>query len=156
MPIEYTKEQLWKLYEKLPQELKEAIFSSESADQIFEICTRNGISENNVSNVANLTGKILLGLLLLDDFEKTIKKELKLSSENAKKVSHEINRFIFYPVKESLASLHKIEVGQTNGLPTGTTAQAARPSVRNTEEQIPTAAPVPTIKKQDSYKETIE
>jgi hypothetical protein len=43
MPEEYTKEQLWKLYEKLLEELKEAIFSEETANSIWDICSRNGI-----------------------------------------------------------------------------------------------------------------
>jgi len=31
---EYQKEQLWKIYEKLTEELKEAIFSEETAESI--------------------------------------------------------------------------------------------------------------------------
>ena len=44
---QYTEDQLWKLYEKLPQELKEAIFSSENADDIFEICDRHKVKDTS-------------------------------------------------------------------------------------------------------------
>jgi hypothetical protein len=36
MPKEYRKEELWKLYEKLPKELQEAIFAEETANHIDE------------------------------------------------------------------------------------------------------------------------
>ncbi len=46
--LNYPKEQLWELYENLPKELQEAIFSSENADKIYDICTRNGDNKEDV------------------------------------------------------------------------------------------------------------
>ena len=48
---EYTKEQFWKLYEKLPAELKEAVFSDEVGDHILDACAKNGVADK-VSAVA--------------------------------------------------------------------------------------------------------
>ena len=58
MPKEYTREQLWKLYEKLPGELKEAIFSVGTADSIYDICERNKIEDDRVSEIARYTGRL--------------------------------------------------------------------------------------------------
>ena len=41
MEEKYTKEQFWKLYETLPQELKDTLFAEETGDDIYNICKRN-------------------------------------------------------------------------------------------------------------------
>lgn len=115
---EYTQEQFWKLYEKLPQELKDVIFSEETANNIGDVCERNNIEDEKISEVTLYAGRVLLGILPPDEFQKTLEKEMKLKKEIAKKVAQEINRFIFFPVKESLAMLYKIEIAPSTGPPT--------------------------------------
>lgn len=139
MPKEYTQEQLWKLYENLPGELKEAIFSMETVDSIYDICERNEVEE--ISEVAKCAGRVLLGVLSPDEFEETIKKEIKLKKDKAKKVSHEINRFIFYPVKTSLEEIYKTPV----------TPPPAGLKVAPPPEEKPKAPP-----EEDVYREPIE
>jgi hypothetical protein len=144
MAKEYTQEQLWKLYQKLPDELKEAIFSSETADDIYDICLRNGIEDDRISEIARYTGRVLLGILPLDEFQKTLEKEIKLEEDKAKKVAREIDRFIFYPVKTSLEEIYKIEI-----------APPAKPKVTpppKPPEEKPKAPP----KEEDVYREPIE
>lgn len=106
MQQEYTKEQLWKLYDHLPAELKEAIFSAETADAIYDTCIRNGIEESRIPEFASLAGNVLLGLLVPDDFQIALEKELKIKKDIARKIAQEINRFVFFPVKNHLAALH--------------------------------------------------
>ena len=110
MAKEVTKEQFWNLYEKLPKELKEAIFSEETANNIFDFCVKNGIEDNRISEVARYTGRVLLGILGPDEFQKTLEDKLKIKKEVAKKITREINRFIFYPVRTNLEELHKVAV----------------------------------------------
>lgn len=133
MQKEYTREQLWKLFEKLPEELKEAIFSEETANNIWNICERNTIKE--VSKVAKLVGDVLLGLLPPGDFQESLEKELKLEKEVAKKLSFETNRYIFRSVKETLRSLYEEEKPKKEEVP-------------EKEEKKP--------KKKDIYREPIE
>ncbi len=133
---QYRKEELWKLFEKLPQELKEAVFSQETADHIFNICDRNNIEE--MPKVAYYVGLVLMGTLLPTDFQKTIEEELKIEESVAKSIATEINRFIFYPVRPALEQLHSMEMGQT---------QTEKPAEANT---------VPQAGKEDAYKESIE
>ncbi len=146
MPQQYTKEELWKLYEKLPEELKEAVFSMETADNIWNTCERNNIDE--VSGVAKLVGNVLLGILPPSEFQKTLEMELKLAPEVAKKVSQEIYRQVFYPVQIELSKLYPTETMPGAPMPTPVTAKA--PTVPG--------APVPekpTEKKEDTYREAI-
>jgi len=135
----YTPEQFWKLYEKLPEELKEAVFSIETADNIWDICERNGIQK--VSEVADYVGQVLVGVLPPADFQETLEKELKLEKDLAKKVSQEINRFIFYPVKASLEELYKIEIA---------------PPAKPTRITPPPGEKSPVPPGEDIYREPIE
>jgi len=109
MPKQYTKEELWGLYEKISQELKDAIFSRETAEHIGNICERYSIKGETVSEIAKQVRNVLLGLLPPNDFQTMIEKELELEKETAEKVSKEIGRFIFYPVKPELEQLYGVE-----------------------------------------------
>jgi len=113
MEKEYTKEELWKIYEKLPEELKEAIFSGETAENIFNICTRYGIEEGEkISKVAKYVGRVLMGLLPPNEFQETLERELNLEKEVAKGIGREIEMLIFYPVRTHLEEIYKIEIAQ--------------------------------------------
>jgi len=139
MPKKYTREEFWKLYEKLPQELKDALFAEETGDNIYETCKRNGV-ENNLDQIVEYVGQVLVGVLPPDEFQATLEKEVKLNKDVAKKVAQEINRFIFYPVKSSLEELYKIEI-----------APPAKPKVVPPPEEKPPAPPA-----KDIYREPIE
>jgi len=140
MAEKYTREQFWKLYEKLPQELKDALFAEETGNSIYDICKRNEIKEN-LDQIVEYIGQVLIGVLPPDEFQETIEKELKLKKEVAKKVAQEINRFIFYPVKTSLEELYKIEITPL-AKPTGVTP--------------PPGEKPPAPPKEDVYREPFE
>jgi len=123
----YTSEQFWKLYEKLPPDLQDAIFSTDTANTIYDICKRNKIEE--VSKIADIVGQVLLGVLSPDEIEKVLNEELYIDPETAHKISQEIYRFILYPVKKSLEDLYGI---------------AARRSLRKESEETIESAPIST------------
>jgi hypothetical protein len=110
MEKEYTKEELWKIIEKLPDELKEAVFSEKTAEDIFNICTRNGIEDERMSKVAKYVGRVLMGLLPPSEFEETLEKEVGIEKEVAKGVRREVEMLIFYPVRTRLEEIYKIEI----------------------------------------------
>jgi len=117
MPEKYTKEQLWELYQKLPPELQEAIFSEETANNIYSVCEKNGIVDDKIPKIAKLTGDILLGLLPPEDFQASLELDLDLKSDLAKKISQEIHRFVFYPVRTKLSELYRKEIPTPAGEP---------------------------------------
>lgn len=108
MTSQYTKEQFWKLYEKLPQELKDALFSEETGNNIYETCKRNNVG-SHLEEIVELVGQVLVGLLSPQDFPQALQ-ELKIKEDVAQKISKEINRFVFYPVKPALEQLHQMEI----------------------------------------------
>lgn len=105
----YSEKQLWDLFNKLPDDLKDAIFSEDTADSILSICQRYKIEDKKISKVAELAGNSLMGLLPPDELQYSLEEEVALDSKTAKKISQEINRFIFYPVRETLSSFYEIE-----------------------------------------------
>lgn len=147
MPNQYTKDEIWKIHEKLPQELQEAVFSAETADAIFNSCERNNVEV--VSRVAYYTGLVLMGLILPQDFAATLKKELGLAKTIAESVASEINRFVFYPVKPALEQLHRMEIEVT--------AKVVTPKPEEQSEQSEESEEKPEEPgKSDSYREPVE
>jgi hypothetical protein len=156
MPKEYTPEEYRKLYEKLPEEIKEMLFSDEASDTIYNACERNGIPEEKAVEISKYVGDVLVGLLPPNEFQETLEKELGIETEKAKMVSREITRYIFFPVKGSLEELYKIEVTPAGVAPTTAPKPAPpRPEVRPAEkrEEKPTEKEKPVT---DVYREPIE
>ncbi len=158
MPKKYTSEQFWKLYEKLPQELKDALFAEETGNNLYEICQRNEIGEN-LEDIVSLVSQVLVGVLASEDFQITLEKEVGLEKDTAKKVAQEVNRFIFYPVKPALEQLYKI--GASPGEETAEKTMKrpeTKPEVGNSSfakaSEDKEKPETPTTK--DSYRETVE
>jgi len=149
MAQDYTKEQLWEIFEKLPSDLKQAIFSEETAAYISDICLRNKVGGNKISEVARYTGRVLMGILSIEEFQKILTSQLKLEEDVAKNVFYEINRYIFNPVKDSLAALTQAPV--TPAPVTPTTPTPAPP----TKEEVPKTTPTKPAGR-DVYREPIE
>jgi len=148
MPKEYLKDQLWKLFEKLPEELKELIFAAETAENIDNVCRRNNVTEDKMAEVAKSTGRVLMGLLPPSDFESVLLKEAKLRSDTAKNVAREINRFIFFPVKEILSQLYETEIAPPARPKEAVELEEKEKPAPQAEERIP--------RRLDTYRETIE
>jgi len=147
----YNRDQLWKLYNTLPSELKEALFAIETADYIYDVCEKNEVKDKQITEVARSTGKVLLGVLPPDEFQEDLEKKVGLEKETAKKVAQEINRFIFYPLKAVLEKLYKTEITPPSRPITGveeTTEEATTPSKKKEEPKSPP--------KKDVYREPVE
>lgn len=138
----YTKEQFWKLYEKLPQELRDALFSTETGDTIEETCRSNGAGKY-LEEIVALTGQILVGLLLPQEFTTEVQK-LGVKKEFAELIARRINRLVFYPVKPALEQLHRIEIEVSAKIVT------PEPSEEPKEQELPEEP-----KGEDRYRESI-
>lgn len=135
---ELSRDELWAIYNTLPDTLKDAIFSEDTAEAIFNICKLYEINKN--SEVAKIIGKILMGLLPPEFLKDTLQEELGISEDIAKKSAMELEHFILNPVKKDLDALYQ-EVDGNKEITGSATAEPA-PS---TEEP----------KKEDTYREPI-
>ncbi|MFH1509577.1 MAG: hypothetical protein ABID67_00290 [Candidatus Nealsonbacteria bacterium] len=148
MSTNYTKEQFRKIFNALPEELKETVISGETAEDIFNVCTDEDLKYEQISEVARYAGRVLMGLIPPESFQETLEKELKIKKETAKEIARKINRFIFYPVKELINSINKISnTVEKKEIPG---KEVKKEENRNVEkENIITTNP-------DSYREEIE
>jgi len=117
MAAQYTRDQYWKIYEKLPQELKEAVFSNETAEHIATTCARNKVIEERISQVASEVGNVLMGVVMPSNFQQALQKEVGLKLAQAQGIAQEINRFVFYPVKAQLEEIHRTPAEKTDKAP---------------------------------------
>ncbi|MEA3344074.1 MAG: hypothetical protein U9Q16_00075 [Patescibacteria group bacterium] len=130
--IKYTKPELWKIYEKLPKELQQVIFSEETANNIYNACKRNGVKiTKTISKIAENTGYVLLGVISLKEFKTKSAKETKLKKKNIEAIYEEIIKSVFFPVRDSLKKTHgiviKSEEAQISGPSNGKTSQKEKP-----------------------------
>ncbi len=108
MPEDYPKKEFWKLLKALPEELREAVLAPTTNESIWRVCEENDL-DVDIARFNRLVGDVLMGLLPPEEFQEVLETELGLETKTAKKISFEINRYIFRPVKESLKLLYEEE-----------------------------------------------
>ena len=99
-----SQDELWAIYDTLPNVLKDAIFSEDTAEAISNNCKLHDVEKT--SEVAKIVGRILMGLLPPELFQETLQDEVGLEQDIAKKLAIEIEHFVFNPVKNELDALY--------------------------------------------------
>ena len=102
-----SQDKLWAIYETLSGPLKDAIFSPDTADAISSVAELNDIE--NKRTMAELVSNVLFGLLPLELLPDILQDELKIDKDLAKKISMELEHFIFNSVKTELDELYNTE-----------------------------------------------
>lgn len=123
----YPQTQTDELFDKLPLELRAALFSEDNAEFISQIAKRYKIADEQIPQFAILVGNILLGLLSPDDFPKALEQELKIPAEQIAFISQEVNRLILHPVKDKLVDFYK----EISFAPSGIITQSPSKTVIN-------------------------
>ncbi|MFA5432388.1 MAG: hypothetical protein WC319_05880 [Candidatus Paceibacterota bacterium] len=114
---ETSEETFWKTYEKLPDNIKEALFSEENFNVITSICEKNGITdEETKSQLTKYIGKTLMGLLPIREFPIILELELNLDTEIARNVSWDVDSKIFSHLRISLNKLYSPDVAEKKEL----------------------------------------
>jgi len=150
----YPKEQTMELFDKLPRELRAAIFSEDNAEFIGQIAKRYKMAEDKVSQFAILVGNILLGLLSPDLLPKALEQELGVSPEQTAFISQEVNRLILYPVKDKLVDFYKEISFAPSGVITKTSSKTVISAPAPDDNQpLPDDGPTGLG---DTYRETVE
>lgn len=108
---EYTKEFFWNTYKTLPEELKEAIFDENNNQIIYNACSKLGLTEEQTSLVSKYTGRVLMGLLSLKDFNVTLELELNIDEVLANKIYREIDASIFKHLRLALSRIEEQKFG---------------------------------------------
>jgi hypothetical protein len=103
---EYTKDYFWEIYKQLPEELKEALFSDKNNELVTHICSQAGLDDQQTAVVAKYTGRVIMGLLPLDELPVTVELELNISQELANQINRQIYISIFKHLRVSLNKIN--------------------------------------------------
>ena len=95
MAKEIDQKRIMEILAKLPEEVKEILFSEKTADDLYGICQKYGVTPEKVTEVARCAGQVLLGILPLEKFPEALEKEAGLNKNTAKSIADEIGLYIF-------------------------------------------------------------
>ena len=105
MQKNYTQDQAWDRFEKLPKELKSAILSEKTAETIYNTCNKFG--KEKISIAAKTVRDVFLGFLSIDDFKICLKERLGINDQELERVYAELDNVIFLPIKSLISSFSK-------------------------------------------------
>lgn len=106
----YTEKDIAERYQKLPEALKDAMYSADIATKMVEIGKKFGLTIEETGFVAEETGYVVLGLMRPSELASALENRLKVDSEKARAIAQEISRQVFYPIREALKAAHEFAV----------------------------------------------
>ena len=107
----YTDQQISQMYDSLPEDLKDSIFSVDTTSVVNEIGRKYGLAIDKIGDLANETGMVMLGVTHPNEFIGNLADRLEVDKEKARAIAQEINEQIFKKVRESLRKIHNIREG---------------------------------------------
>jgi hypothetical protein len=105
----YSQKEILDKYENLPEDLKEALFSVNTAKSIQEVGKNNNLTVEKVGILAEETGLIMMGLIPTNQYIPRLTKRLNVKKEQAQKIAQEINTKIFTKIRENLKVIHGLK-----------------------------------------------
>lgn len=98
------KQNIAKYYEKLPLKLQEFFFGMRWMETLKKIGAKNSLTEEQVSSLAIETTLLLLAIVNIEDYKKTINTELRAAKEITDTVFNDVNELILKDIYEELES----------------------------------------------------
>jgi len=117
---EIKKEEYIRIYRSLPADVKVSVLSEETADKMKEIREKHSISDDDFGTLLKITGRVMLGMIELKSFIRTIVASSNLKPEAASAIAKSINQDVFQSVRESMMKIHEVKHQLTGDLPTKT------------------------------------
>lgn len=158
--MQYTKEYKKEIYDSLPEDLREAIMSIESAEKLQNIANTHSLMLDQASELGDETGLFMLGLTKQEDYVKNVSRRLSIPYEKAEKISMDINREILDAVRSSLQKIQsrkddslESEQFSTPHPPTPQATQPPSPNISSLEKAGGFTIEKPLQKSPSQYKE---
>ncbi len=104
---EFTAEEIQNQFEKLPKELQESISSSEIHNKIIEIGKRHNLMIDQLGDLVDQIGLVMLGLVRSSDFVKNTSARLAIDQNTAQEIAEDINKEIFSSIKTRMQEVEK-------------------------------------------------
>ena len=104
----FTDQQIAQMYDELPEDLKDAIFSIDTTSVVNMIGRKHSLAIDKIGDLANETGMVMLGVTHPNDFIGNLADRLEVDKEKARTIAQEINEQIFKKVRDSLRKIHNM------------------------------------------------
>jgi len=155
MTQSYTPQQYNELFDSLPEELQNAVLSLKTSNAIIDACKQQDITDERVSQIGKYAGDVLMGILLPQDYEETLRANIQITRAQAKEIAQDINRFIFFPVRPALRQIYtqNLDLHETSKKP----ARDPQGHFMANPAQAKDTTSLPNISaKEDLYRETVD
>jgi hypothetical protein len=163
----YTLEEIQEKYDALPQELQDAISSSEISTALKDIGEKNGLHIDQIGILVDMVGLVMLGLMPSNEFVDNLTSEIEISEDTATTITNEINEQILSKLRHAIqvaqaiheeAALQKDTTNSRNAAETASFEQAGDLSVEKPDrDDNRPEAPAPTdLENKDNILESIE
>lgn len=103
--MEITQEKIKEKFESLPEDVKQAISSIETTNIIIGIGDENKIQIDEIGELVDETGLVMLGFTKPNDFVGNVRSRLNISNDLAEKIAKEINDKVLLRIRESLKKI---------------------------------------------------
>lgn len=139
----FPKEKIDEQYKKLPDALKDAIFSVDVANKIFEIGKKFALTIEETGFLGEEAGYVMLGLVHPNDFAKSIQARIEVDEEEIQQVAKEVNSQVFYPIRELFKRVHQFEIAAAEEKTAEEKPKEAAPPIKTFEKIKSELQPAP-------------
>ncbi|MFA6079829.1 MAG: hypothetical protein WC779_08805 [Candidatus Omnitrophota bacterium] len=107
--IPFTSEQIQDKFEKLPKDLQDAISSAEVRGTIQAVGEKHSLLIDQLGEMVDLIGLIMLGLSPSKDFVKNFSREANVDIDTATEIANDINTEVFGKIRSSMQQIQAQE-----------------------------------------------
>ena len=123
-------------FQNLPKDLREAIFSVDTADIIRAIAKKHKLAIDKMGELADEVGLLMLGITHPKDFINHLERRLETDSETTRNITEEVNTQIFAKIRESLKTMHTVKEEEESVLPQSTPSVERRGIGETSAERV--------------------
>ncbi len=157
--MKITIEQAQKRLSSLPPEIREVLFSFDTALLIKESCSQNGLTDKIMGDVAVVSGWVILGLIRISDLAQELQLNAGLDEKTSKNVAAALENKIFNSIRADLEKIYappdstpvKMEEIRPGTPPKPISGAANEPA---TSQSIKQAPPAPQFSRPSFIKDT--
>ena len=135
----YNPQEIEHQFRQLPESLKDQMMSIENSERIFAIGQMFRLTVEQIGFMAEESGYVILGLTHPKDFVSRMSEHLGIDIKKARTITQEINRQIFFPLKEMLKTAHQFEIAQELSSLISPISGSSTPSSKPVPPAFPTA-----------------
>jgi hypothetical protein len=95
------------IYNSLPEDLRNAIFASESMDVYNQIQARYALDANQREELSIQSGLLMMGITEPKEYVLVLAEKLGIPRDKAAFIAQEVNREVLHPVRDSLKAIHQ-------------------------------------------------